>query len=110
MSRRMALYDEKMGVLIREQKTPRIALFSFEDVADCPASKDVPTKGRITEVAYVEGKGMVMQDSWEMIMGSKLLEENGREERSFWQEGRKEKTSQRWKKRFKLSLQHDSTL
>ena len=50
---------------MRAQKAPRIALFSVEDVADCPASKDVPTKGRITEVEYLEGRGTGMQDSWE---------------------------------------------
>ncbi len=58
-------YDEKMGVLIREHKTPRIALFCPQDVADCPVSKDILTKGRITEVEFVEGKSTVMQDSWE---------------------------------------------
>ena len=66
-------YDEKMGVLIREHKTPRIALFSPEDVADCPVSKDLLTKGRIIEVEYLEGKGTVMQDSWDNDYGIKML-------------------------------------
>ena len=66
-------YDEKMGVLIREHKTPRIALFCPQDVADCPVSKDILTKGRITEVEFNEGKSTVMQDSWENDYGIKML-------------------------------------
>ena len=66
-------YDEKMGVLIREHKTPRIALFCPQDVADCPVSKDILTKGRITEVEFIEGKSTVMQDSWENDYGIKML-------------------------------------
>ena len=66
-------YDEKMGVLIREHKTPRVALFSPQDVADCPVTKDILTKGRITEVEFIEGKSTVMQDSWENDYGIKML-------------------------------------
>ena len=39
-------YDEKMGMLVREHKTPRIALFRLEDVADCPVLKDILTNGQ----------------------------------------------------------------
>ena len=62
-------YDEKMGVLIREHKTPRIALFSLENVTDCPVPVESLTKGRITEVDYLEGKSTVMQDSWQNDYG-----------------------------------------
>ena len=66
-------YDEKMGVLIREHKTPRIALFSLENVTDCPVPVESLTKGRITEVDYLEGKSTVMQDSWQNDYGVKML-------------------------------------
>ena len=66
-------YDEKMSVLIREHKTPRIALFSLDSVTDCPVSVETLTKGRITEVEYLEGKGTVMQDSWQNDYGVKML-------------------------------------
>ena len=66
-------YDEKMGVLIREHKTPRIALFSLENVTDCPVPVESLTKGRITEVDYLEGKSTLMQDSWQNDYGVKTL-------------------------------------
>eukprot|EP00434_Breviolum_minutum_P004941 symbB.v1.2.004358.t1/scaffold240.1/size264318/14 len=66
-------YDEKMGILIREHKTPRIALFSLENMTDCPVPIESLTKGRITEVDYLEGKSTVMQDSWQNDYGVKML-------------------------------------
>ena len=65
--------DEKLGMLIRVHNSPRIALFSIEDIKDCPVTKDQVTKGRITEVVYLNGTENVIQDTWNDDFGTKML-------------------------------------
>ena len=98
-----------MGVLIREHKTPRIALFSLENVTDCPVPIETLTKGRITEIEYLEGKGTVMQDSWRNDYGVKMLGREWTGETIFLtQARRREEKPKRWTNGPKLSLQRDS--
>ena len=65
--------NEEIGILVREHNIPRMALFSLDDVADCPVSKDKVTKGRITEARHVNGKETIMQDSWNDGLGAKMI-------------------------------------
>ena len=56
--------DDKLGLVIREHKTPRTVLFSPSSLEDLPVERSRLSDVRITNVAHPSGKTVTIQDSW----------------------------------------------
>ena len=56
--------DDKLGLVIREHKTPRTVLFSPSSLEDLPVERSRLSDVRITNVAHPSGKTVTIQDTW----------------------------------------------